>query len=458
MVTNRELGLFRLTWPILLENLLFMLMSSADTLMLSGVSDEAVSAVGVASQFIFIAVLIIGVINNGADVVVSQYLGSGRRVEASKIAALTVTMNLLAGIALSLLFVALTEPLMRAMNLEGKTLDMAVSYLHIVGGWIFFQAVINALSGIIRTYGYPKEAMFVSLGMNVVHIALNYVLIFGAAGLPALGVDGAALSTVISRGTAAVVFFWMMYRIVDVRIGLKDYVTFVKEYMEKIFKIGIPTALEQVLYHACQSVFLYYATFLGETALASRQYAMNISSYVFLFSVACGTGTAILVGRLVGAGRKEDAYRRVWASARWCLLITVAIDLVVIFFRHPLVGLFTDDPAIGKLTAQMMTLSIVLETGRSLNLLLVPALRASGDAKYPVYWGVVSMVCMSLPLGYLFVFVLDMGLAGVWLAIAADEWTRGIIMFFRWRSRAWENKALVGAAAASRPGAAAEAG
>ncbi|CAM3941155.1 MATE family efflux transporter [Cohnella lubricantis] len=445
MDKNRELRLFKLTWPILLENLLFMLMSTADTLMLSGVSDKAVSAVGVAGQFVFIAIILIGVINNGADVVISQYLGSGRRFEASKIAALTVTMNLLAGLTISLLFIAFTKPLMGLMNLEPDTMDMAVTYLRIVGGWIFFQAIINALSGIIRTYGYAKEAMLVSLGMNVVHIALNYALIFGKAGMPALGVEGAALSTVMSRGAAIVVFLWMMYKVVDVRIRMKDYLTISKEYLGKILTIGVPTALESVLYHCCQSVFLYYASFLGDMALASRQYAMNISSYVYLFSLACGTATAILVGRLVGGERPEEAYKRVWKSAFWSVSITVVIDLIAISVRHPLMGLFTEDPDILKLAAQMVVLSLVLESGRSLNMLFVPALRAAGDAKYTVYWGIVSMVCMSLPLGYVLVFVFDMGLAGIWLAIAADEWARGIIMFFRWRSRRWEGKALVSA-------------
>lgn len=440
---NRELKLFGLTWPIMLESLLFMLMSSADTLMLSGVSDSAVSAVGVASQFIFIAIMIIGVINNGADIVISQYLGAGSRMEASKIAALTVALNLLTGIVISIVFYAFAGPLMQMMNLSGDTLDIAVSYLRIVGGWIFFQAIINALSGIVRTYGFAKEAMYVSLGMNVVHVILNYLLIFGNAGLPELGTDGAAISTVISRGLAVVVFFWMMMHVVDYRIGPKDYIAFNKTYVNQILKIGIPTALESVLYHVCQSVFLYYATMLGETALASRQYTMNLSNYVYLFSSAFGMGTAIIVGRFVGGSRQEDASKRVWSSVRWSIVLTIGIDLIVIAFRHPLIGLFTDDPDIVKLATQMVLLSLVLETGRSLNLILVPALRATGDAKYTVYWGIVSMVFMSLPLGYYLVFVLDLGLAGVWLAIAADEWARGIIMLFRRRSRKWTGKALV---------------
>lgn len=455
MNAGRELRVASLTWPILLENLLFFLMSTADTLMLSGVSDEAVSAVGVATQFIFIAILIIGVINNGADVVISQYLGSGKRFEASKIAALTITMNLLTGLVMSLLFLLLSEPLMRMMNLEENTLEMATTYLPIIGGFIFLQSVINALSGIIRTYGYPKEAMYVSLGMNVLHIALNYLLIFGHGGLPALGVEGAAWSTVISRGAAVVVFFWMAYRIMDYKIRWRDYLTFSKEFLGKILKIGIPVALESVLYHACQSVFLYYVAMIGEAALASRQYAMNISTYVFLFSTACGTATAIIVGRFVGGSKPDDAYKRVWISARWIFAITVAIDLAIILIRHPLIELFTDDREIVRLATQMIVLSLALETGRSLNLLFVPVLRAAGDAKYTVYWGIVSMVFMSLPLGYFLTFTLDLGLAGVWLAIAADEWARGIIMLFRWRSGKWRGKALVTASEPS--GAASEA-
>jgi Na+-driven multidrug efflux pump len=97
----------------------------------------------------------------------------------------------------------------------------------------------------------------------------------------------------------------------------------------------------------------------------------------------------------------------------------------------------------------VLLMSIVLETGRTFNIIFVNSLRASGDAKYPLKVGVFTMVLMSLSLGYLFVFVLDMGLVGVWLAIASDEWARAVIMYLRWRSRKWERYALVKPDAAS---------
>ncbi|TGU92134.1 hypothetical protein EN829_060765, partial [Mesorhizobium sp. M00.F.Ca.ET.186.01.1.1] len=88
-------------------------------------------------------------------------------------------------------------------------------------------------------------------------------------------------------------------------------------------------------------------------------------------------------------------------------------------------------------------LSILLETGRVFNIVLINSLRAAGDTQFPVYMGLISMVGISLPLGYVLVFHAELGLAGVWLAVAIDEWIRGVMMFFRWRSRVWEQKALV---------------
>ncbi|QRK13916.1 MATE family efflux transporter [Archangium violaceum] len=437
------LGLFRLTWPIFFEFLLFMLMGTADTLMLSGVSDDAVSAVGVVNQYIFICILIMEVISNGASVVVAQYIGARRAQEAARITALSITLNFLLGIVVSAGLLLFGNAILSHMNLQGQVLAHAQTYMGIAGGFLFIQALINVFSSMLRTYGFTRQSMYVSLGMNVVHVLCNYLLIFGHFGFPRMEVAGAAISTVMSRALALVVFVWMLYLVMEVRMVLRDYVTFSKEYIHKILKVGIPSAGEQVTYHVCQTVFLYYVTFVGTAALASRQYALAISQYVFLFSLAIGIGTSIIVGRLVGARRPGDAYRQVLQSLKWSVLITLAVDVVAILFREQLVGMFTDNADIIRLTSQVIILSLVLETGRAFNLVLVNALRAAGDATFTVYMGFLSMACLSLSLGYLFVFKLNLGLPGVWLAIAADEWTRGLVFWYRWRSRAWEKKSLV---------------
>jgi Na+-driven multidrug efflux pump len=124
--------------------------------------------------------------------VVAQYLGARKLREAARISALALTLNLGLGLLVSLGLLLLGDTLLGGMNLEGPVLAYAKTYLHLVGGFLFFQALINVFSGLLRTYGFTRQSMFVSLGMNVLHVAANYALIFGHFGLPELGVKGAA--------------------------------------------------------------------------------------------------------------------------------------------------------------------------------------------------------------------------------------------------------------------------
>lgn len=438
-----ELRLLHLTWPIFLEVFLFMFMGIADTFMLSALSDNAVSGVGAANQYLTIAILVLEVVGNGAAIVVAQYLGSRRYKEAAKISALAVTLNLLLGLIMSAIFLIFSNRMLLVMNLQGDVLEYATKYLAIVGGAIFLQAIINSLAAIIRVHGWTKQAMYVSLGMNVIHIIGNYMLIFGKFGFPELGVQGAAISSVGSRALALIVFFFLLYRVLEVRIKWPYYIKLSKKYIFQILKIGIPSGFEQVMYQSCQLIFLFYITYLGAENLAARQYANNISMFTYLFAIAVGMGTSIIVGRLVGANKKEEAYRRVWYSVRWSLSITSVMVILVIIFRRPIIQIFTNDSTVIDIATTVLLFGLLLETGRSINIVLVNSLRASGDAKYPLFIGMFSMVMMSVPLGYFLVFTLDLGLVGVWLAIAADEWLRACIFFLRWRSRKWERHALV---------------
>src|SRR6185312_14216642 len=224
------------------------------------------------------------------------------------------------------------------------------------------------LSAIIRVHGFTKQTMFVSLGMNVIHVVGNYVLIFGKFGFPELGVQGAAISSVVSRFLALLVFFWLLYRVMEYRVEWRYYITLSKEYIRKILQIGIPSAFEQIMYQGCQIVFLYYVTYLGAESLAARQYAVNISMFTYLFAIAIGMGTAIIVGRFVGGNEKDEAYKSVWASVKWALLFTLTMVVLVISFRYPLMKLFTDNPEIIEIGASVLVLSILLETGRTMNI------------------------------------------------------------------------------------------
>ena len=117
--------------------------------------------------------------------------------------------------------------------------------------------------------------------------------------------------------------------------------------------------------------------------------------FIYLFAMAIGMGTAIMIGRYVGAGDKDRAYQQVWVSVRAAFLFTVIMVIMVTIFRKPLISMFTDNPEVIKVGASVLALSILLETGRTMNIVIINSLRASGDARFPVKIAVLSMVCMS---------------------------------------------------------------
>ncbi|WP_380024436.1 MATE family efflux transporter [Effusibacillus consociatus] len=438
-----KLSLFALTWPIFVESFLHMLMGSADTFMLAHVSDEAVAAVGVANQLIFMAIILFGFVAQGTAVVVAQYLGAQKHAEASRVSAISITINLLMGIAISAVIVLFRDQFLHLLKLPSHLVEYAGLYLNIVGGTVFVQALLVTVSSIVRSNGFTRDAMFVSLGMNVVHVFGNYLFIYGAFGVPQMGVTGVAISTAVSRALALVVMFVLMYRRLRYPIAPKDYLNFELQPIKKILRIGIPGAGEHVSYQTSQIMITFFITMLGTAALATRVYALNIMFFIMLFGLSLGQGTQIIVGHKIGAGDKEGAYRQLLQSLKWSLLITIAVVTVVAFFRESLMGIFTKDTEIVAMGASLLLLCIVLEPGRTFNLVVISSLRAAGDAQFPMLMGILSMWGISVPLSYYLGIHLQFGLLGIWMAFAADEWVRGILMYLRWKSRAWEKNVLV---------------
>ncbi|UFJ40502.1 MATE family efflux transporter [Brevibacillus humidisoli] len=439
----KTLRLFALTWPILVELFLHMMMGSVDTFMLSHVSDEAVAAVGVANQLVTFTILLFGFVATGASVTISQYLGARKPLEANRIAGISLTANLLFGIFVSLLVIMFRGHFLQLFSLADEVRQLADLYLLIVGGSLFTQALLLTVSAILRANGNTRDAMLVSLAMNVIHVVGNYLFIFGAWGVPQLGVPGVAISTAVSRAIALVFIVIVLYRSLVVPIRWSDYIEVKWKYLKQIFRIGIPSAGEALSYHTSQIAITAFIALLGTAALTTRIYAINLMSFILLFGMALGQGTQVLIGHMVGAKENERAYRQLLKSLRISLMVTASVAVIVAICREPLFSIFTEDPQIISMGSTLLLLCLLLEPGRTFNLVVISSLRAAGDASFPVFIGILSMWGISVPLSYLLGISLELGLPGVWIALTIDEWFRGICMYYRWKSRVWERKVLV---------------
>ncbi|ELK47944.1 UNVERIFIED_CONTAM: MATE family efflux transporter [Halobacillus marinus] len=439
----KKLTLFTLTWPIFIEVLLHMLMGNADTLMLSQYSDEAVAAVGVANQILSVIIVMFGFIATGAAILVAQNLGAGKPKEAGAISVTSLSVNLWFSLLLSFGLFLFSEPILAVMDLPAQLMGEAVDYMNIVGGLIFVQALLMTAGAILRSYGHTKDTMYVTIGMNIVNVIGNYIVIFGPFGLPVYGVQGVAVSTAVSRGLGFIVLFLLLVKRVSGSLPWTALYRYEIKHIKSLLNIGIPSAGEQLSYNASQMVITYFVAQMGATALTTKVYAQNLMMFIFLFSVAIGQGTQILIGHHIGAKETEQAYRQCMRSLKLAIAVSIVVAVVFYFSSDILLGLFTDDPLIIASGGTLLLLSILLEPGRAFNLVVINSLRAAGDVRYPVVIGILSMWGVQVTIAWLLGLPLSYGLIGIWIAFIVDEWLRGLLMLRRWRGRTWYKKSFV---------------
>lgn len=440
--TNNKLTVAALTWPIFIEMLFRIMLGNIDTIMLSKYSDNAVAAVGVVNQINNILIMLYWVVSTGTAVLVSQHLGAKNEKKASEVAVTATSCALIYGLVIGALIYIFSNPILRLLNVPEELMGYALTYLRITGGLSVAQAMLATLSSIIRSYGHTRITMYVTIGMNAINVIGNSIFIFGLFGIPKLGVTGVAISTVSSQFLGFSVMLLVIMKNPKMKLNFKYLKPLPVRTIKDILKIGIPSAGEGTAYHLSQLTITRIITEMGTVALTTKVYTNNVMMFIMIFGIAVGQGTQIVVGHLVGAGKKEEAYRTCLKSLRVALLIVFCMSIVIFTFSKNLLALFTEDQSIIDLGNKLLLLSIFLEPGRVFNVVIINSLRAAGDVKFPVIMGVFSMWGVAVLLSFLLGIKFSLGLLGVWIALGCDEWCRGLAMLFRWRSRAWQNMSL----------------
>jgi len=430
-------GLLRLAWPIFAEQSLHMLTNVVSTLMASRIGDNAVAGLGSAGQILVMFLIGFNVLAVGASIATTHHLGMDDRAGARRLARGAVATNLWLGALFSLLLAGTAATLLRWAQLTPPLMAYALPYLHWMGGTLFMESVIFAFCAVLRAHGHTREVMYVILAQNAVNAGLSALLIFGLGGLPALGVTGIAIAASISR-LLAVVALWML---VSRRIGLKfrphDLFNIRMADLRRLMSLGFPAVLENISWFASFMIITALTARMGARTLATQAYTMQIAQIEMLACLSIGIGNEIIVGRLIGAGRFEDARRQCLVNMRLGLVVTAGVAVAFALVAPWALRLFTDDPQIVALGRTLILLGLLLEPGRSFNLIIINALRASGDSRFPLIAGLLSQWGIMLLGAWLLGTHLGLGLIGVWAALILDEWLRGLFMLQRWRHGRW---------------------
>lgn len=433
-------SIFRLTWPIYIELLFFMLMGIADSLMLSQYSDLGVAAVGNANRIVGLFMVLLNVVAIGVGVIVSQYVGAGEGKEANNAIRSGLLSSGLIALVLTLVIQLLAPSLFTLINVPSSIYSDSMAYLRIVSSGLIFVAITQAISASLKSHGYTKRIMVVVGFTNFVNVTLNLFLIFGLWVFPELGVRGAAIATLISKGLTLTIALVLLKMTLSIRLYRVMHTNF-KLYFFKIMRIGIPSALEHFVYQTTQVIILSFLNSIGTIALTTQIYVFNLMMPVIVFSLAVAQGNQVMTGWYIGATHYDEAYKRTLSTLKFAIVLVIIISIVMYLFARPLLSIFTDNQAIIDMGKRTMFVVIFLEIGRLSNLVVIQALRAANDVIFPVIIAIISMLGISVSAAYFFAIVLNLGVVGIFIGFALDELLRGLLVFLRWLKKDWQLKA-----------------
>lgn len=425
--------------PIALETLCYMLAGMVDTVMLSTVGDSAVGAVGTANTYINVFIILFHIVSSGMIAVMTQYIGAKRVGVAYQARQLGAVFNLMLGVLLSVFLFAFSGNILDLVGVAPLLQEYAGTYLKIVGGFCFLNALIPVFSSYLRAFGYTRQPLIATLVSNVVNLCLNAVFLFGFHA----GVAGVAAATVISRILnlgIIIVAAGLLVKAKDDPERLPN-----KEVFTQIIKVGLPSALETALYNVAMTLTIRFLNQMDEAGVnvTARAYAAQIANFSYCAGAALAQANAIMTGWRIGEGDYEACDKGTKKAV--CIGICVAAGLEGIFALSSdyLVGLFTDDPQMIALVGKLLAIDIVLEVGRVTNLVFGQALKTSGDALFTTIIGVVFMYLCMVGGAWFFGIHLNLLAVGAYIGLACDECVRAVCMFLRWQSGKWRTKGFI---------------
>lgn len=435
LFTNRDL--FKLFLPLSIEQFLEYLVGLADSIMVAFVGESAVSGVSLVDFVMALLISLFAALSTGGAVIAGQYMGK-KQIEESKEAANQLVW--FAGIisVIIMVIIYLVKPII--LNglfgqITGEVRGNANTYLMITALSIPSLALYNAGAAIFRTMGNSKLPMKIMLAMNIAHAVGNAILIYGFH----FGTAGVAIPTLISRIAAAVIIITLALnknRTIYIKKSLKH--KFNLPMIKRILSIGVPYGLENGLFYFGRIIVLSLVASFGTAAIAANAVSGTIVMFQVLPGMAIGLGLTVVISRCVGAGDYEQAKyynKKIMGVVYVAHVISCAVVLVLLPFIMKVYGLSE--------AATLMTTRNVWWHGAFMVLIwplaytLPVTFRASGDAKFPMMVGILSMFFCRIALAYLLGFYFNMGMFGTWVAMFIDWIVKSVIFVYRYFSGKW---------------------
>ncbi len=411
-----------------------------EAIFLGQLSALALAGVGIAQQFIILTFSVLLTFIVGSSIIIVRYLGAGDKWNANHILGQAFLIGLSLSFLIGLFWYFIVPLLLGFIKEEGnQTRIYATTYIHTVA--YFAPAIItNFISiGILRGVGDTILTMTISLVVNGLNLLLDFLLIFGMFGFPRLEARGAGFAVGIAQSIGLLItLYFLRSRKASLFLAVSEITSPQWSTFKKLFKLGIPTTIEQLVWSTGQIILSFFAARISVIALAVHQVLVRIQSVLSMVNWGFSISGMTLVGKSIGAGHFEEAKKNGRMVARVSWINAVLVGSLLYLFSENVMSVFTHDAQVVTIGKSLMLIFVILQVPKAINTAYSGNLRGAADLNW-LMWLAIGAVIMNEIIGaYILTFGLGMGLAGLWLIQIIDESERLGLNIWRFNKGNWK--------------------
>ena len=416
------------------------IMWTIEAILVGMISAAAFAGVGMAIQIIILFFTLLLTFVVGSSIIINRHLGANNTWEANHIMAQALLMGIIISILTGLTWYFGATLLFKLIRESEPIAQQAgVQYLQILS--VFAPLIVtNFIAvGIIRGAGDTKISMFLNLIINTLNLILAPILIFGLLVFPRMEVRGAAYSVGISHSIG---FFLTIYilrsRKSRLFLSFREITTPNLKSFKRLFKIGLPTTVEQLSWAIGQIVITFYVARLGILFLAVHQVFMRIQAVLSMVFMGFSLGAMTLVGQNIGANEHQRAEQTGKTAVYVTLVFVLLIVSCIIFLNDSLIKIFTDDPTVIQMAMSIIVIFALIQIPKALNTVMGGNLRGAGDLKWLMFLSMISVIVIEIGATWVVAFIFSFSLGGIWIVLSIDEMMRVLLNYWRFHGGKWK--------------------
>lgn len=432
-------GLARIALPIIAQNFVSSLLNMIDVAMIGQLGETAIAAVGQAGQVFFMMLLMLFGINGGVGVFVAQLWGKRDVANIRKAQGIGLSMGLAASTFFFVTALAVPGLLLRIFSPEQDVIIAGSEYLRIIAWSYIPTAITFSYSATLRGVGLVRIPMAVSITAISLKTLLNYLLIFGNFGFPALGIEGAAIATVIARVLEVLALLMIVYlRRLPPAATVAELLGFRRVFLNQVLKTSLPVVINETLWALGTVTYNIVYGHIGKEAYAAVQIAASIEGLAFVIFIGISEASGILIGNRIGASQEDTAFEYARRSLTIATVGAIGMGFIIYLLSTFMLN-FYQISEIAQLHARniLHVMAFALWVKVTNLMLIVGILRAGGDTRFGLFLDAGSVWLVGVPLAVVGAFVFHLPVSGVYMLVICEEAVKLGIALWRFFSRRW---------------------